>query len=68
MGQLISGSFLDGVESERRRILQAIEQLEQVSHQTRTPLFQDTIFEKLKQALGGVQHPPRRFRDTANGE
>ena len=57
------------VQKERERILNEIDKLEQLSHTTRTPLFQDTIFERLRQVLGGrQQHPPRQFRDTSNGE
>ena len=54
---------------ERERILNEINKLEELSHSTRTPLFQDTIFERLRQVLGGrQQHPPRQFRDSSNGE
>lgn len=54
---------------ERERILNEINKLEELSHSTRTPLFQDTIFERLRQVLGvTAQHPPRQFRDSSNGE
>ena len=57
------------VQRERERILDEIDKLEQLSEKTRTPLFQDTIFEKLRQVLGvKSQHPPRQFRDSTNGE
>lgn len=57
------------VQRERERILNEINMLEQISHSTRTPLYQDTIFEKLRQVLGvKSQHPPRQFRDSSNGE
>lgn len=57
------------VQRERERILDEINKLEQLSEKTRTPLFQDTIFERLRQVLGATaQHPPRRFKDSSNGE
>ena len=57
------------VQKERERILNEINKLEEISHATRTPLYQDTIFEKLRQVLGvKSQHPPRQFRDKASGE
>lgn len=57
------------VQRERERILDEINKLEQLSEKTRTPLYQDTIFERLRRVLGGrQQHPPRQFRDGANGE
>jgi hypothetical protein len=57
------------VKIERERILNEIDKLEELSHSTRTPLFQDTIFERLRKVLGGTrQHPPRHFRDGSNGE
>ncbi len=36
---------------ERKRILEEVERLEQQSHQTRTPLYQETIFSRLKDML-----------------
>ncbi len=57
------------IQREREHILNEIDKLEKLSHSTRTPLFQDTIFEKLRQALGiKGQHPPLQFRDRSNGE
>lgn len=57
------------VQQERERILDEINKLEHLSEKTRTPLFQDTIFEKLRQVLDlTAQHPPRQFRDGSNGE
>ena len=52
---------------ERERILDEINKLEQSSHETRTPLYQDTIFGKLRELLV-VPHPPTKFRDKSNGE
>lgn len=54
-------------ERERLRILEEINKLEQHSHQTRTPLFQDTLLEMVRDIVKEV-HPPRTFRDKANGE
>lgn len=36
---------------ERQRILSAIDKLEKQSHQTRTPIYQDTMFEKVRQIV-----------------
>jgi hypothetical protein len=52
---------------ERERILDELAKLEQSSHETRTPLFQDTIFRRLRDIIV-IPHPPTRFRDKANGE
>jgi hypothetical protein len=52
---------------ERERILDEIDKLEQNSHKTRTPLYQDTIFSALRQLLN-PQHPPLKFRDKSSGE
>lgn len=60
-------NYTDGVYAERHRIRKALEELELQSHKTRTPIFQDTIFEYLKELLY-EPHPPTRFRDRSNGE
>lgn len=36
---------------ERAKIISEIDKLEQISHQTRTPLYQETIFNRLREAL-----------------
>lgn len=38
---------------ERARILEEINKLEQHSHSTRTPLFQDTLLEKVRDIVQG---------------
>lgn len=43
----------EGRVRERQRILLAIEELEKQSHQTRTPIYQETMFEKVRQIVQG---------------
>jgi hypothetical protein len=38
-------------EDERQRILHGIQQLEDQSNATRTPLFQDTLLEKIRELI-----------------
>ena len=40
-----------GIQNEKRRVLQIIEDLEAQSHKTRTPLYQETIFETLRERV-----------------
>jgi len=40
-----------GVEDERRRILNEINRLEMQAHATRTPIYQDTLFAKIREIL-----------------
>ena len=60
-------SYYEGILDERQRILESVKAIEHQSHATRTPLFQDTLFELVKDAIVEM-HPPKRFRDIGNGE
>lgn len=60
-------SYYEGTVDERQRILEGIRAIENNSHATRTPLFQDTLFELIKEVIEN-QHPPKRFRDIGNAE
>lgn len=62
-----SEAFEAGAYFERVRIWEGIENLYKKSHDTRTPLYQETIYNELKDLLWPV-YPARRFRDIANGE
>ena len=42
-----------GTLDERDRILQGIQKLEDQSHATRTPLYQDTMFDKIREIING---------------
>jgi hypothetical protein len=42
-----------GTLGERERILQGIQKLEDQSHATRTPLYQDTMFIKIRKIING---------------
>ena len=41
-----------GTLDERERILQGIQKLEDQSHATRTPLYQETLFTKIREIVG----------------
>jgi hypothetical protein len=43
-----------GARIERERILQGIQKLEDQSHATRTPLYQDTMFAKIRSIINGT--------------
>jgi hypothetical protein len=43
-----------GTLDERERILQGIQKLEDQSHATRTPLYQDTMFTKIRKIVNGT--------------
>jgi hypothetical protein len=43
-----------GTLDERERILQGIQKLEDQSHATRTPLYQDTMFTKIRSIVNGT--------------
>ncbi len=60
-------SYNEGTLEERQRILDGIRKIEKQSHDTRTPLFQDTLFQLVKDVVENLQ-PPRRFRDAGNAE
>lgn len=62
-----SEGYLAGAYSERLRIWEAIERMYDNSHKTRTPIYQDRMYEYLKNLLW-PQHPPQQFRDKSNGE
>ena len=42
-----------GTLDERERILRGIQKLEDQSHATRTPLYQDTMFTKIREIING---------------
>ena len=42
-----------GTMAERDRILEGIQKLEDQSHATRTPLYQDTMFIKIRKIING---------------
>jgi len=44
----------EGEMLERERILQGIQKLEDQSHATRTPLYQDTMFSKIRKIVNGA--------------
>ena len=62
-----SEGYLAGAYFERLRIWEGIEKLYETSHNSRTPIYQDTMYEKLRDIIWPV-HPPRSFRDKGNGE
>jgi hypothetical protein len=43
------------IQNERDRILQGIQKLEDQSHATRTPLYQETMFAKIRQIVKDSQ-------------
>jgi hypothetical protein len=43
-----------GTMDERERVLEAIQKLEDQSHATRTPLYQETMFTKIREILNGT--------------
>jgi len=45
--------YQSGVLSERERILHDMKKLEDQSHATRTPLYQDTMFAKIREIVNG---------------
>lgn len=45
-----------GMLKERDRILKGVEALEESSHATRTPIYQDTFFKKIKELLHGTSN------------
>lgn len=55
---------------ERDRIMNRVQDIEDRSHATRTPLFQETLLELIRDVVldKDISIPPRRFRDIANGE
>jgi hypothetical protein len=57
----------DAIQEERARIIGAINRMEEASHSTRTPIYQDTFFEQVKAIVYDI-HPPYQFRDKAEGE
>ena len=42
-----------GTMDERERILGSIQKLEDQSHATKTPLYQDTVFAKIREIING---------------
>lgn len=56
-----------GRDYERDRIWNGIEELYKNSESTRTPIYQDRMYNYLKSIMW-PQHPPQQFRDRSNGE
>ena len=52
---------------ELKRILDEINRLEELSNKTRTPIFQDSLFDRVRDIVDR-NHPPRSFRDKSNAE
>lgn len=66
--RLIVQSFIQkGTISERQRILSALEEVEKRSHSTRTPIYQNKLFDIFRDIVNNT-HPPIHFRDIGNGE
>lgn len=57
----------DAIQEERERILRELDKMEEYSHTTRTPIYQETFFEQVRSIVYNV-HPPYNFRDKSNGE
>ena len=55
------------INDERMRIWEGIERLYANSEKTRTPIYQDTMYDYMRKLVWEA-HPPMRFRDIANGE
>jgi hypothetical protein len=49
-------TYEDGIKHERLRIHNEIKKMEDRSHQTRTPIYQDTFFKKIKEILHGTSN------------
>ena len=57
------------INDERMRIWQGIEKLYANSEKTRTPIYQDSMYQYMRKLVWPAQlHPPKHFRDIANGE
>lgn len=57
------------IHDERMRIWEGIQTLYTNSEKTRTPIYQDRMYEYMRKLVWPAQlHPPKHFRDTANGE
>ena len=48
-------SYSEGQLDERQRVLNAIQEIEEGSHKTRTPLFQDTLLSLIREAINGKE-------------
>lgn len=48
-------SYAEGQIDERQRLLKAVQEIEDTSHKTRTPLFQDTLFSLIREAINGKE-------------
>lgn len=55
------------IDDERMRIWNGIEKLYANSEKTRTPIYQDTMYDYMRKLVWAT-HPPVQFRDIANGE
>jgi hypothetical protein len=56
-----------GRDYERERIWKGVEELYNNSESTRTPIYQDRMYNYLKNIMW-PEHPPEQFRDKSNGE
>jgi hypothetical protein len=43
--------YQEGVEAERARILEGIQKIEDQSHATRTPLYQETLLKSIRELI-----------------
>lgn len=48
-------SYFEGQIDERKRILMAVQKIEDLSHKTRTPLFQETLLGLIREAINGKE-------------
>lgn len=54
-GRMRIKSYYEGQIDERRRLLKAIQKIEDMSNKTRTPLFQDTLLNLIREAINGKE-------------
>ncbi len=66
-GRMRIKSYSEGQLEERQRVLNAIQKIEEVSHKTRTPLFQDTLLNLIREAINGKESiaNQKRQRETS---
>lgn len=70
--QLAINTFIEDLRVKQKlEILNKINEIEKQSHDTRTPLYQETLFRTFREILDvheAEEFPPKRFRDISNGE
>lgn len=47
----LTTAVAEAIQKERERILKAVDEMEEVSHATRTPLYQETLLEKIREVV-----------------